>query len=104
MIFEYAVLKTNYTGIFTVIHIPDNALTIQQLIQLVAHVNINNYLLFCDGPPPCFGPLRPSSFTKEYIYNKCCQRCFSATTHEVIKKGNIHVININFAHFFFAIF
>jgi len=63
-------------GIFIVIHIPCNAPTIQQLIQLTAHVNINNYLLLCDGPPPCFGPLRPSSFTKEYIYSKCFQRFF----------------------------
>ena len=54
-LFEYVVLKTNRGEIFTVIHIPCNVLIIQQLVQLIAHVNINNYLLFCDGPPPCFG-------------------------------------------------
>jgi len=33
MLFEYVVLKTNCTGIFTVIHIPGNALNTQQLIS-----------------------------------------------------------------------
>jgi len=34
-------------------------------------------LLFCDAPATWFGLYRPSSrsFTKKYIYNKCCQRC-----------------------------
>jgi hypothetical protein len=38
----------------------------------------HKYLLFCDAYPTCFGPCRPSagrSFTKEYIYTKCCPRC-----------------------------
>ena len=61
MLFEYVTFKTNYCAeIFKVIHIPCNALTIQQLIQLTANVNINNYLLFCDGPPPCVLRYKPA--------------------------------------------
>ena len=52
--------------------------SMQYFIQLTAHVTRNNYLLFCDVPPTCFGPCRPSSgrtVTKEYHCNKCREKC-----------------------------
>jgi hypothetical protein len=52
-------------------------IAIQCLIQLIAHVTINNSMLFCAAPPTFFYPCRPysgRSYTEEYIYYKCCQR------------------------------
>ena len=31
-----------------------------------SYLTINNYLLFCDNAPPCFGPCRPSSGRSNY--------------------------------------
>ena len=46
--------------------------TIKYLIHLISVLTINNCCLFCDAPPTCFIPYRPSSgrsFTRNiYIY------------------------------------
>jgi hypothetical protein len=63
---------------FNVIHTLSSWLTAQCLIQLIARATINNHVLFFDAPSACFDPNLPSSgksFTKEYISNKCSQRC-----------------------------
>jgi hypothetical protein len=50
---------------------------IQYLIQLIAHLTINNCLFSSDAPPTCFVFNRPSSgrsFKKDYVYSKFYER------------------------------
>ena len=68
--------KRKVKGTFNINHVLYNILTIHYSLQLTASVTINNYL-FCDAPPTCFGTYKAfsgTSFTKQYIYNRYCQR------------------------------